>query len=101
MVKSAVSKSVKPLLKELKEVTEKAEEAAENGGDTNLKDALKPLVGKAEDIEDEVKKAEKVRKDIGERVEKVGEDIEDAHKSISSAAKGAATSSTIEGAQKD
>jgi len=95
MIKDAISKEMKPLLQEVKAVEEKAKEIGENHGDIDLDEAVKPLVDKAEDIEDEVKKAAKARSAIDSKVEEVGEDIEAAHKSISSAAKGAATSDDV------
>jgi len=99
IIKDAAFKAVRPLLKEIKEVTKEAEEIADQKGGTNLKEAIKPLVDKAEDLQDEVKKGAKARKDILEKVGDAHDAIKDAHETISEAAKGAAKSSDVKSSQ--
>jgi methyl-accepting chemotaxis protein len=99
VIRDSADKSIKPVLEEIKEVTEKAEEVAKQHGDTNLKEAVEPLVEGFEKLEAEVKKGAKARKDMDEAMSKVHEEIQDAHETITKAAKGAASAKDVQGAQ--
>merc|ERR1719331_3773298 len=99
MIKSAINKEVKSVVSDVKDVEKKIKDLKLEVDGDSVKEAVKPLVDKSEDIEDDIKKAQKVRDNMQEDVEKLGTDISDAHKSISKAAKGAANGEVVKNAQ--
>jgi len=101
VISGATNKEVDKVLKEIKEVTKKAESISKGSGGTNLKDAVDPLLEAVKDVKKLAEAGKKSREAIYKKVGSVQEDIEDAASVISGAAKNAARSSHVKDAEKE